>query len=345
MPSSSAPLSSVARAALRVFTSVAACGAVLGAVACSSDPTVTPPGETDASGGGDGGSIGSDGGGGFDVGPRPTCAPYTPRAGKATATNEFGTLVDVPEIACRTLRSRDGAVVGYAASFGRFQASFRTVSLSSQMEVIDRVSLTAYGAYAGDGVLATTALTYRIQNQAGQNTTGTGGTLTLSDGGKKGVLAGLGGASFEFECDPSDDTAPTAGLGLTDAPGRAIIERERGGDATVIDGIKCREVAPSTLPSLEITFPYDVFDIKDGPCVPSQVAIRAKVNGPGTYDVELGSYVIWNLQELAFVGTSVNGKTSVTLTGVGPARGTFSGTTPSGTGGNNFNGSFTCPAR
>jgi len=341
-----ASFSSLFPLALRIPLTLAACGVLVGVVACSSDPASSPPGEVDAGGGGgDGGSGGIDGGGGFETGPRPTCPPYTPRAGKANTTSAFGALADLPEITCRTLRRRDGSVIGYAASFGRFQAKYVSVTLSSQMEKIDRFTVTAFGPYAGDGPLAATALTYRIQNQAGQNSTGTGGTLTLSDGGKKGTLTGVGssGDSVDFECDPSDDTAPTAGPALTDAPGRAIIERERGGDATAIDGIKCRESAPSTLPNLEITFPYETFEVRDGPCVPSQVRIEAKVNGPGTYDVGPGSYVIWDLQELAFVGTSVNGKTAVTLTGVGPARGTFAGTTPGGAGGNNFNGSFTCP--
>lgn len=157
-------------------------------------------------------------------------------------------------------------------------------------------------------------------------------------------MTGADGASFASECDPKDDTAPTAGPPLTDAPGRAIIERERGGDATLVEGIKCRESAPSSQPNLHITYPYGTSDAPtDGPCVPARVLIEAKVNGPGTYDVELGSYVIMGLQQIAFVGTSNLGKTTVMLTGAGPAKGTFTGTTPSGTAGNNFNGSFTCP--
>ncbi|MBS2012204.1 MAG: hypothetical protein JST00_04925 [Deltaproteobacteria bacterium] len=331
--------------ALRLVSLVTAGGALALAVACSSDPASPPPGDTDAGGGGEGGSGGLDGGGGFETGPRPTCPDYTPRAGKANATSSFGALTDLPEITCRTLRRRDGSVVGYAASFGRFKAKDISVTLSSQMERIDRFTVTAYGPYTGDGPLAATTLTYRIQNQAGQNSTGTGGTLTLSDGGKKGTLAGVGGSgdSVDFTCDPSDDTAPTAGPALTDAPGRAIIERERGGDATAIDGIKCFESPSSSIANLAITYPYESFEVRDGPCVPSQIRIEVKGSGPGTYDVNPGSYVIWDLQELAFVGTSVNGKTAVTLTSVGPARGTFAGTTPGGAGGNNFNGSFTCP--
>jgi hypothetical protein len=324
-----------------------ALGALVATAACSSDPAgVDPDGGTstdsDSGGGGGGGGGGNDSG--FDSGLTKTkCPPYVGPSGKGTATAAFGTLADVPEITCRTLRKRDGSVAGFAASFGRFQAVHPSTLVQQQMDRIDRFEVTAFGNYTGDGELTTTRMDYKIQNAAGESVSGAG-TLTLSEGGKKGVMTGADGATFTFECDPKDDTAPTAGPALTDAPGRAIIERERGGDATLIEGIKCAEGAPSSLPNLTISFPYGGFDApSDGPCVPERTLIEAKVNGPGTYDIEPGSYVIRGLQEIAFVGTSTNGKTSVTLTGAGPAKGTFTGSTPSGAGGKNFNGSFTCP--
>ncbi len=330
------------------FTLIAvAIGALAATAACSSDPAVESDGgastDSDSGGGGGGGGGGDDSG--FDSGiVRTKCPPYVGPSGKGTATASFGTLADVPEITCRTLRKRDGSVAGFAASFGRFQAVHPSTLVQQQMERMDRFEVTAFGNYTGDGELTTTRMDYKIQNAAGASVSG-GGTLTLSEGGKKGVVTGADGASFTFECDPKDDTAPTAGPALTDAPGRAIIERERGGDATLIEGIKCRESAPSSLPNLTISFPYGAFDApSDGPCVPERTLIEAKVNGPGTYDIEPGSYVIRGLQEIAFVGTSVNGKTAVTLTGAGPAKGTFAGNTPSGAGGKNFNGSFTCPS-
>lgn len=312
--------------------------------ACSSDPAVGD----DAGGGtstGDSGG-GGGGGGGFDASiPTTKCPPYVAPAGKATATTSSGTLTDVPEVSCRTLRKRDGSVVGYTATFGRFEPISTNRRVRSQMERMDYATITALG-YVGDGELPKATTSYVIRRADGSSTAG-GGTLVLSDGGKKGTFSGgVGDADkIVFECDAKDDTAPTPGPALTDAPGRAIIERERvGGAATVLEGIHCAESPSSTISNLTITHPFAfLLQPSEGPCVPNETLIEIKGRGPGAYDLNPGSFVVMNLVEIGFVGTSVNGKTQVTLTGANPAKGTFQGSTPSGAGGNNFNGSFTCP--
>jgi hypothetical protein len=316
-------------------------GLATAGTACSSDPVA--PGDVDAGGGG-----GGDDREGFDASfPTTKCPPYVAPAGKAKVTTPTGPLENVPEISCRTLRKRDGSVVGYAASFGRFEPISTTRKVRSQMERMDRLNIEAYGPYTGDGELVATRMNYTLRKADGSSSSG-GGKLVLSDGGKKGVFTGGPGDAdrIEFECDPRDDTAPTAGPALTDAPGRAIVERERGGDATVLEGISCKESAPSAISNFFLTHPFAFLsEPSDGPCVPNSTLLEAKVNGPGTYDLAPGSYVVTSLVEIGFVGTSVNGKTQVTLTAQNPAKGTFTGTTPSGAGGNNFNGSFTCPTR
>jgi hypothetical protein len=328
---------------VHALVAVASLGAVTLAPACSSDPAAGDDAgggsSTQDSGGGGGGG----GGGGFDASiPTAKCAPYTAPAGKGTAKTASGESKDIPEVSCHTLRKRDGSVIGYAASFGRFQPISTTRRVRSQMERMDRFYVKAYG-YSGDGEIADA--TYTIARADGSNNSG-GGKLVLSQGGKKGVFTGgVGNAdTIEFECDAKDDTAATAGPALTDAPGRAIIERERGGEAYVLEGITCRESAPSSIANFLLTHPYPFLaQPSDGPCVPHETLLEAKVNGPGTYDLDPGSFVVQNLVEVAFVGTSVNGKTQVTLTGANPIKGTFQGSTPGGAGGNNFNGSFTCP--
>jgi hypothetical protein len=121
IPTRLAPLRLVPLALVSV-----ALGALVATAACSSDPAgVDPDGGTstdsDSGGGGGGGGGGNDSG--FDSGLTKTkCPPYVGPSGKGTATAAFGTLADVPEITCRTLRKRDGSVAGFAASFGRFQA-------------------------------------------------------------------------------------------------------------------------------------------------------------------------------------------------------------------------------
>jgi hypothetical protein len=263
--------------------------------------------------------------------------------GKATATTSNGTLTDVPEVSCRTLRKRDGSVVGYTATFGRFEPISATRRVRSQMERMDRITVTALG-YVGDGELPKATTRFFVRKADGSSLD-SDGTLVLSDGGKKGTLSGgIGGADkITFECDPKDDTAAVPGAPLTDAPGRAIIERA-GGDATVLEGIHCAESPSSSISNLTITHPFAfLLQPSEGPCVPHETLIEIKGRGPGTYDLNPGSFVVMNLVEIGFVGTSVNGKTQVTLTGANPIKGTFQGSTPGGAGGNNFNGSFTCP--
>lgn len=320
--------------------------ASLGVASMGSACSSTPATGDDAGGGtstGDSGG-GGGGGGGFDASiPTTKCPPYVAPAGKATATTSTGTLADVPEVSCRTLRKRDGSVVGYTATFGRFEPISTNRRVRSQMERMDRITVTALG-YVGDGELPKATTKFFVRKADG-SFIDSDGTLVLSDGGKKGTLSGgAGGAErITFECDPKDDTAATPGAPLTDAPGRAIIERAAG-DATVLEGIHCKESPPSSISNFTLTHPFALLSQpSEGPCVPNETLVEAKVNGTGTYDLAPGSFVVMNLVEIGFVGTSVNGKTQVTLTGANPAKGTFQGSTPSGAGGNNFNGSFTCP--
>lgn len=304
---------------------------VFGALAgCSSDPVAGTDGGADAW------VPFSDAGG-------EKCPAFTPRAGKGKATFGAVTLTDLPELACRTLRKKDGTVAGYAASFGRFSATSVSKQVAFQAERIERFVIVANGAYSGDGTFPGT-LSYRIQKSDASSSTGTSGTLVLSNGGKTGKLTNVNGDTIDFDCDPSDDTAPTPGPALANAPGRAIIELPTG-PAAAFDGIHCDEGSSGRL---TLTYPYRFLGgPSDGPCVPTQLSISSpppsqKLMGPGTYEVEIGSSITWDLIAFGFASTSNVGAVTMTLTATSPATGTFSATMPGGST-SGFGGSFTCP--
>lgn len=284
--------------------------------------------------GGSGGGVGGSGGSGGV-----SCPPYTARSGTGSATytpigGNAQTVSALPEVACRTLRKKDGAVGGYLASFGKFQPN-TTVRLDDLRDQIDRFEIKYVGAYTGDGALPGVPA-YLIQRADGSNASSAGGTLTLSNSGKTGKLVD-GTTSIEFTCAADDDVTPTAGTAATDAAGRAIFE-DKDGIVAVFDAIHCSLDSGQ----LELGFPFTVGDGPGGSCLPSEfyVSTLTSVNasGPGSYDLEPGSWIVSDLTEHGRV--NIGGTAIVTLTAVTPPTGTLSAS-----GGTNlpFTASFTCP--
>jgi hypothetical protein len=318
--------------------------------ACEDDPAGSASGA--AGNGGLGGSAGAGGSGGGDAGSggagltgggggqagstQSSCPAYVPKAGKATASyttfeGKPRTLADLPEIGCRTLRKRDGSVVGFQASFGNFDPTISPVLETIQSQIA-RIQVVYTGPYSGDGALTGQAM-YLIQEADGSSASSGSTSVTISDGGKALKVVGPD-TEINLTCDATDDVAPTAGQPLVDAPGRIILENGDGA-AVALDGLECDEDG-----GFEIGYPSVGFAPV---CLPTGVRLSmypGKVaSSPGIYDIQDGSNVLVDL--VTFGRVNVGGSDTFTLSAVKPAKGTVEvggGTSLA------FKASFSCPS-
>jgi hypothetical protein len=126
------------------------------------------------------------------------------RTGTANATLN-GTPYDLVEMTCETLRDKQGAAVGYAASF----TDSTTQPTAAGVVRIDH--------YVGNGVYNSAFVQMRTNGVRYGKQYNDIATVTVSQNGKHAIADSEDGAlHWEYSCDSTDDTSTTATSALAD---------------------------------------------------------------------------------------------------------------------------------
>ena len=161
---------------------------------------------------------------------------YDPFATTGSGTLLFqGKTTQLKEMTCQTLRNTQGEVLGYAAVLA-------DQTPEPLIEAIVDLDL-EYDDFVGD---STYSEIYVQTLEPGENLfedvrTYTEVTLTLSQGGKRGVAVSEDGAfRLEYSCDPKDDTSAETSEPLGELkPGMAEIVRKKDGLVMRFNGLVC----------------------------------------------------------------------------------------------------------
>lgn len=288
-------------------------------------------GGTGDGGGSDAGWSDSDfdwGGGGEPA----TCPEVPPLEGSATFTvTSFDGMVwtgEYPSVTCETLHGVDGAVVGWLATFGEFNADFIG---RGEFDDVPHFTILLNNLYAGDGLYDLLAFDMTMPDRARFSTstlTGnpdppSGPVLTLTDGGRAGTLS-IGNPSSDgdtqvevaFTCDPASPTGLEPASPFEPGPGRAYAVEADLGAMVRFEGVECASSGSFYARGPDYFEPvcdWSVFYVSAG--------VGQEATAPGPLPLEGGSYIFY--KGLSLVWAGFDAANNITVESLNPTSGTF----------------------